>query len=115
MAGAFPIRVVVQRTGLTARQVRHYEEMGLLAPERSSGRQRLYRAEDIERLLKIRDLLARGLSLAQVRAWLDRPPDASAYHGERAEAMRLTSLYPVSDRAELERVIDERLHKEERR
>lgn len=112
MAGAFPIRVVVQRTGLTPRQIRHYERFGLLAPDRSEGGQRLYRTEDIERLLKVKELVARGLSLKAARAWFEDKRDDGPLP-ERLGPTRLTSLYPVSDRAELERVISERESEED--
>lgn len=115
MARSFPIRVVVERTGLTARQIRYYEGRGLITPERSAGGQRMYGAEDVERLLRIRDLTARGVPLAQVGALL-RPGRPNRIPIPRPdEPTRLTSLYPVSDRAALERVIEARKSKGEER
>ncbi len=60
---------VAERTGLTPRTLRYYEEKGLLAPpSRMEGGFRLYSEEDVERverIKKMRDLL--GFSLADIR------------------------------------------------
>jgi MerR family transcriptional regulator, repressor of the yfmOP operon len=60
---------VAQRTGLTQRTIRYYEELGLLPPAgRTQGDIRLFEMADVERLQKIvrlRDLF--GLSLADIR------------------------------------------------
>ncbi|MEO7002988.1 MAG: MerR family transcriptional regulator, partial [Ktedonobacterales bacterium] len=54
---------------LTKRTLRYYEEIGLLAPPtRTEGGYRLYSAQDVQHLLRIkrlRDLL--GFSLAEIR------------------------------------------------
>ena len=61
---------VAERTGVTPRTVRYYEELGLLPrSEREQGKHRLYTEADIERLREItrlRDLL--GLSLDELRS-----------------------------------------------
>jgi DNA-binding transcriptional MerR regulator len=64
---------VADGTGLTARSIRYYEEMGLLAPAaRSEGDYRLYDADDIERLRFIRGLRDdAGFSLAEIRQLLE--------------------------------------------
>ncbi|MCL6592962.1 MAG: MerR family transcriptional regulator [Alicyclobacillus sp.] len=64
----FPIGVVQKLTGLTARQIRYYEQQGLLRPARTEGNQRLFSFYDVERLLEIRELLDSGLNIAGVRA-----------------------------------------------
>ena len=46
--------------------LRVYERRGLLEPERTSGGTRLYSADDIDRLHRIRELLAEGLNLAGI-------------------------------------------------
>jgi len=109
MGRSFPIRVVVERTGLSARQVRYYERLGLIAPERSAGGQRMYGLEDLERLKAIRQLAERGVPLVQAGKVLDAGPPPRAGK-PREEPERLTSLYPVSDRAALERMIEARKH-----
>jgi DNA-binding transcriptional MerR regulator len=67
------IAEVADGTGLTARSIRYYEEMGLLAPAaRSEGDYRLYDADDVERLRFIRGLRDdAGFSLAEIRQLLE--------------------------------------------
>ena len=62
------IAEVCERTGLSPRTVRYYEEIGLLhnVRRRSSGR-RVYGADELERLGFISRLKALGLSLAEIR------------------------------------------------
>lgn len=63
---------VADRTELSIRTVRHYEEIGLITPsERSAGGFRLYTDSDVERLLVIRRMKPLGFSLAQMRELLN--------------------------------------------
>ena len=69
----FQIGEAADRTRLTQRTLRYYEEKGLLqSPSRMDGGFRLYSQEDVERLERIKefkDLL--GFSLAEIREMLD--------------------------------------------
>jgi DNA-binding transcriptional MerR regulator len=58
---------ICERTGLSPRTVRYYEELGLLpgVRRRAAGR-RVYGRDEIERLRFIQRLKALGLSLAEV-------------------------------------------------
>lgn len=38
----FPIGTVMKLTDLTARQIRYYEDQGLIQPERTAGNRRMY-------------------------------------------------------------------------
>ncbi len=59
---------VSEITGLSARTVRYYEELGLLPNvRRRAGGRRVYGADEIERLRFIQRLKALGLSLADVK------------------------------------------------
>lgn len=62
------IQEVAAETGLTARSIRYYEEVGLLEPAaRSEGDYRLYDADDLERLRFIKGLRDdAGFSLAEI-------------------------------------------------
>jgi MerR family transcriptional regulator, repressor of the yfmOP operon len=62
------IQEVAAETGLTARSIRYYEEVGLLKPAaRSEGDYRLYDADDLERLRFIKGLRDdAGFSLAEI-------------------------------------------------
>ncbi len=68
----FPIGIVQKLTGLSARQIRYYEQHGLVKPARSEGNQRLFSFNDVERLLEVRSWLDRGLNMAGVKAQLAR-------------------------------------------
>ncbi len=71
--GALQIGEVAQRTGVTQRTLRFYEEKGLLRPpSRMDGGFRLYSEEDVKRVEHIRrlqDLL--GISLADIKEMVD--------------------------------------------
>ena len=59
---------LARRAGLSARTLRYYEEIGLVAPaRRSPSGYRLYRRDAVERLAFIRRAKAMGLSLEEVR------------------------------------------------
>lgn len=69
----FRIGEAAERTGLTQRTIRYYEELGLLAPpSRTQGDFRLFSESDITRLQEIsrlKQLL--GFSLAEIRKIVD--------------------------------------------
>lgn len=64
----FPIRVVMEMTNLTARQIRYYEEQGLIKPSRNEGNQRMFSIEDIEQFLEIKRFIEQGVNIAGVKA-----------------------------------------------
>ena len=58
---------LAERTGLSLRTIRHYDEVGLLRPSgRSEGGFRLYTAVDLERLLLIRRMKPLGFSIDEM-------------------------------------------------
>jgi MerR family Zn(II)-responsive transcriptional regulator of zntA len=62
------IAEVRDRTGLSARTLRYYEELGLLpGVRRRSGGRRVYGADELERLHFIQRLKKLGLSLAEIK------------------------------------------------
>jgi DNA-binding transcriptional MerR regulator len=69
---AYKIGEVAQRTGVTTRTIRYYEELGLLGESgREKGRHRLYCDGDITRLrelIRLRNLL--GVSLDELKCLL---------------------------------------------
>ncbi|MED3660504.1 MerR family transcriptional regulator [Ureibacillus terrenus] len=62
-----PIGTVIQLTDLTARQIRYYEEQGLICPHRTEGNQRMFSLNDVDLLLEIKDLLEQGLNIAGIK------------------------------------------------
>ncbi|WP_163536872.1 MerR family transcriptional regulator [Gracilibacillus sp. YIM 98692] len=63
----FSIGIVKSLTGLTARQIRYYEQHDLVHPSRTEGNQRLFSFNDVDRLLEIKDLIEKGLNLAGIK------------------------------------------------
>ena len=64
--GVYAISVAAEMVSMEIQNLRVYERRGLLDPDRSPGGSRRYSPEDIERLHRIRDLLAEGLNLAGI-------------------------------------------------
>ncbi len=63
---------VAERTGLSLRTIRFYEENGLVVPTtRTEGGFRLYSAEDIDRLEVIKRMKPLGFSLEEMHDLLD--------------------------------------------
>ncbi len=113
MERTWQIGEVSQRTGLTRRTLRHYDDLGLLVPSgRSWGDYRLYDESDLLRLLQIQNLKALGLSLSEIgEALADPTLDASQtlrshldllrerIAAEQLLADRLQALAETSDRS----------------
>lgn len=69
--GVFAISVAAEMTSLQIQNLRVYERRGLVDPDRTAGGTRLYSEDDIDRLHRIRELLAAGLNLAGIGAVLE--------------------------------------------
>lgn len=69
----FPIGTVMQLTGLTARQIRYYEDYELIQPQRSETNRRMYSLNDVDRLLEIIDLLTDGMTLKGIQKRFQAP------------------------------------------
>ena len=61
-----PMSVVRELTGLTDRQVRYYDQQGLIEPHRGAGKQRRFSLEDVDRLLQIAEYLDAGYTVAEI-------------------------------------------------
>jgi DNA-binding transcriptional MerR regulator len=67
----FQIGEVAAATELSVKTIRHYDDVGLVAPSaRSAGGFRLYTRADIDRLLVIRRMKPLGFTLDDMRALL---------------------------------------------
>lgn len=92
---------VAERTELSLKTIRHYDEVGLVQPSaRSAGGFRLYTQADIDRLLVIRRMKPLGFSLAEMKQLLDAvdildDPAATAGQHDTANA----ALLDYRDRA----------------
>ncbi|OSZ59254.1 MerR family transcriptional regulator [Streptomyces pharetrae CZA14] len=65
---------VAQRSGVSARMLRHYESLGLVRPSgRTSSGYREYSEQDIQRIFHIESLRSLGLSLREIERALHDP------------------------------------------
>lgn len=63
---------LAERTGLSLRTIRHYDEVGLLpATSRTDGGFRVYSEEDFERLMVIKQMKPLGFSLEEMAEILE--------------------------------------------
>ena len=81
---------VAERTALSIRSLRHYDELGLVSPSaHSPGGFRLYTEADVERLLLIRRMKPLGFSLDRMKDFcraLDARGAGSGADGADGEA-----------------------------
>lgn len=66
---------LAERFDLPTHVLRHWESMGLLAPDRDAGGRRRYREDDAYRVAVIVSSKAAGMSLDQIRSLLDAGAD----------------------------------------
>ncbi|MBU8905822.1 MerR family transcriptional regulator [Desertibacillus haloalkaliphilus] len=90
----FPISVVQELTNLTARQIRYYEEQGLIKPARNQGNQRIFSLHDIERFIEIKGFIDRGVNIAGIKAMFESELQIE----NRLPADVKTSYVQVSDK-----------------
>ncbi|MFI9276052.1 MerR family transcriptional regulator [Kitasatospora sp. NPDC052896] len=95
---AWPIAEVVRMSGVTARTLRHYDEIGLLAPAWIGGNgHRYYEEAQLLRLQQILVLRALGMGLSEIgRVLAEQVDELEALRGHRrrllAERDRLDAL-----------------------
>ena len=78
MANEYKIRDIAEITGASPSTLRQWEQHGLLNPNRTSGGQRLYSAEDLETVRHIKRMReVQGLNLLAIRSVL-KPNGAAA-------------------------------------
>lgn len=64
------ISELARRARVSSRALRHYEEVGLLVPERTPGGYRDYDPADVDVVARIRLMLDAGLGTTQIRRYL---------------------------------------------
>ena len=84
--GVFAISVAAAMVSMEIQNLRVYERRGLLRPDRTAGGTRLYSADDVVRLERIRDLLAEGLNLAGIARGLDLEDEVDRLRARLARA-----------------------------
>eukprot|EP01032_Pedospumella_encystans_P031853 gene31853-35954_t len=101
---------VAQRTELSLRTLRHYDEIGLVRPSgRTDGGFRLYAESDVDKILVIRRMKPLGFSLEQMAevmehvATLAEPAAATSAAQDARERMAAILAEALERRATLER------------
>lgn len=112
MALSLSVGQLAARAGVTVRALHHYEEAGLLRPDRTPAGHRRYGAPEAERLQQIVSLRSLGLGLDAIRAALDArdfDPAAVVARQRAALADDLARLGALDDRLDgLERLLRQR-------
>ncbi|HCN74269.1 MerR family transcriptional regulator [Pseudolactococcus plantarum] len=72
----FPMGAVMELTDLSARQIRYYEDQGLIFPARNDGNRRKYSLNDMDVLLEIKDYLNDGLNIAGIKKLYEKSKEA---------------------------------------
>ncbi|SDQ94072.1 MerR family transcriptional regulator [Microbacterium sp. cf332] len=84
---------VTERTELSFRTLRHYDEIGLVTPSaRTEGGFRLYTEGDVSRILLIRRMKPLGYSLDEMRDLLDVVDALTASPGDADLRARLEAI-----------------------
>jgi phosphoribosylaminoimidazole-succinocarboxamide synthase len=78
VAGEWTVGELAHQAGVSVRTLRHYDQIGLLRPTRSSAGHRRYTAGDVARLTQVVALRSVGLSLGEIRRCLDSGEALSA-------------------------------------
>jgi len=73
MADEWRVGELADVSGLTVRTLHHYDDIGLLTPDRTPAGHRVYRRDHVERLYRISVLRRFGTSLEDIAAALDDP------------------------------------------
>ncbi|WP_394213844.1 MerR family transcriptional regulator [Brachybacterium vulturis] len=106
--GLLHIGAVADRTELSLRTLRHYDEIGLVRPfQRSEGGFRLYSEQDVERILLIRRMKPLDFTLEQMRELLDSTHDVAQPDppAEAREKLRELEAIAIARRSALEQKV----------
>ncbi|MCG0276324.1 MAG: MerR family transcriptional regulator [Thermosediminibacteraceae bacterium] len=109
--GLYPISEVEKRTGLSARQIRYYESMGLVSPTRTNGGQRRYSEKDVLRLIQIKQMKESGFGLKSIKEKIqvfERNLEELSLSDVNHDREVLSSLFPVSNRAVLMKLLEKK-------
>ena len=86
--GVYAISVAAELVSMQVQNLRVYERRGLVEPDRTPGGSRLYSRADVDRLRRIRDLLADGLNLAGIGRVLELEAEVDRLRTENSALRR---------------------------
>lgn len=114
--------VVRDLTGLSDRQIRYYDQVGLVVPARTPSGRRLYSQTQVDMLLEVKSLIGEGLTVIETKAalerrlqrrsgiWTQREPDVQT----RRDAMSGRGAESISNTAFVERRLGEMSRRRDR-
>jgi len=62
---------LAERTGVSARALRHYEDTGLMHPDRDTNGYRVFTEDDVGRVAQIKTMIGAGMSAELIRRYID--------------------------------------------
>jgi DNA-binding transcriptional MerR regulator len=89
---------LAQRTGVSERSLRYYEEQGLLTAGRTPGGHRDFPGSAVDRVIRIQELFAAGLHSKKIAQLLPCMRDADGGPSEIATPRLVTDLTTERDR-----------------
>lgn len=98
------------RSGLPTKTIRYYEEIGLVAPKRSSNGYRSYTDEDIHRLRFLQRARRLGFTIDECRSLLSLYDD-EARHSADVKAIALNKIDEIDRKMDELRSLRETLNK----
>ena len=87
-----------ERTGVSVRSLRYYEEQGLLVSARTPAGHRTFGPSAVDRVIRIQELFAAGLNSAKIFEILPCMRDSDGGPNERATPRLAEELRAVRDR-----------------
>ena len=108
------IKFVEELVGITRKNIRFYEEQGLINPRRAENGYREYEEADVHRLLQVKLLRKLGVPIEEIRRVFDGKTslcDCLEHHQDELERQKegLTKMQTVSDQIIASRVSLENL------
>ncbi|KOX15830.1 MerR family transcriptional regulator [Saccharothrix sp. NRRL B-16348] len=94
---------LAERTGVSVRSLRYYEQQGLLPADRTTGGHREYPERAVDRVIRIQELFAAGLSSKKIALMLPCMRDADGGPSEIATPRLVDDL--TAERARIDRLI----------
>ena len=94
---------LADRTGVSVRSLRYYEQQGLLVPTRTSGGHRDYPEMAVDRVIRIQELFAAGLHSKKIARILPCMRDADGGPSEQADEKLVAEL--AGERERIDRMI----------
>ncbi|HSJ17853.1 MAG TPA: helix-turn-helix transcriptional regulator [Solirubrobacterales bacterium] len=102
--GVFMISVAAELSDMHPQTLRMYEARGLITPQRSPGKTRLYSQQDVERLRRIQRMTEEGLNLVGVETVLEMEQQLDRLRAELTRMRRRAAQAEKQMLKEIERV-----------